>query len=342
MNTIIEYIWIDANNHFRSKTRLITNSLIINLSSVPNWNYNGSSTGQTDSDNSEVTLIPVFLCPDPFRLQNHKLVYCITYHDGKALENNYYNKAINIFDTVSVGFYKPWFGMEQEFFIMDKISKMPVEYSKNNKQGKYYCNIDECPKVERKIMEEFLSKAIDANLNICGINAEAAQGQWEFQIGPCLGIEIGNHMMIARYILCRVAHEHHCTIDFSPKPLGNDWNGSGCHINYSTFHTRSGNQDKNQTGLDVIHDYIKSLEKVHHEMIQCYGKDNELRMTGHHETASISDFSHSVGGTTTSIRIGKNVEKNKYGYFEDRRPAANCDPYLVSCLLFYHTCIKQD
>ena len=61
--------------------------------------------------------------------------------------NTYYNKnrekAINIFDTVSVGFYKPWFGMEQEFFIMDKISKMPVEYSKNNKQGKYYCNIDE-------------------------------------------------------------------------------------------------------------------------------------------------------------------------------------------------------
>ena len=140
MNTILEYIWIEANDAFRSKTRVISNSLITDLSSVPIWNYDGSSTGQAKTENSEVTLIPVFLCADPFRHQNHKLVYCITYHDGKPLENNYYNKAINIFDAINVGFYKPWFGMEQEFFIMDKDTKMPIGYSKDNKQVKARIN----------------------------------------------------------------------------------------------------------------------------------------------------------------------------------------------------------
>ena len=92
----------------------------------------------------------------------------------------------------------------------------------------------------------------------------------------------------------------------------------------------------------VIYEYIETLKDVHKEMMEEYGKDNNLRMTGNCETASYDVFNYSVGGRTTSIRIGNETNNDKKGYFEDRRPSSNCDPYLVAYLLFYHTCIKED
>ena len=69
-----------------------------------------------------------------------------------------------------------------------------------------------------------------------------------------------------------------------------------------------------------------------------YGKDNQKRMTGRHETASFDKFTWGVGSRYTSIRIGYDTFNNKKGYFEDRRPASNIDPYLVSSLIFQTCC----
>jgi glutamine synthetase len=40
-----------------------------------------------------------------------------------------------------------------------------------------------------------------------------------------------------------------------------------------------------------------------------------------------------MGHRGASVRISNQVMKDKSGYFEDRRPASNCDPYLVTGLL---------
>lgn len=60
------------------------------------------------------------------------------------------------------------------------------------------------------------------------------------------------------------------------------------------------------------------------------GSGNERRMTGEHETSSYDTFSSSVAGRGCSIRIPRHVNEEKKGYFEDRRPSSNCDPYLVT------------
>ena len=61
-------------------------------------------------------------------------------------------------------------------------------------------------------------------------------------------------------------------------------------------------------------------------------------MTGKHETASYQRFTFGYGTRNTSIRIGNDTVKNNKGYFEDRRPASNMDPYIVTGILLKTSC----
>ena len=59
-------------------------------------------------------------------------------------------------------------------------------------------------------------------------------GQWEYQVGPCVGIDAGDQLWMSRYILQRVCEDFGVYCTFDPKPIDGDWNGAGCHTNFST------------------------------------------------------------------------------------------------------------
>jgi glutamine synthetase len=83
-------------------------------------------------------------------------------------------------------------------------------------------------------------------------------------------------------------------------------------------------------GEDYLKRILAGFEKRHQEHLAEYGSDNELRLTGQHETASIDEFSYGVANRGASIRIPIfTVQDNWKGYLEDRRPASNADPYRV-------------
>ena len=351
INICVEYIWLGGKNEIRSKTRIIgvqydpnNPQILDNPSTYPRWNYDGSSTGQADGTDSEVIIVPRAVFSDPLREGSNKLCICDTYKvDGTPLSNNHRSWASDIFSKAPDE--EPWFGLEQEYFIIDPKTSYPIGFNDtipadHEGQDRYYCSVGTGNAFGREIAEEHLKCCALAGIKIAGINAEVAPGQWEFQIGPCVGIEQGDHLWVARYLLHRVAEKHGYSITFEPKPLKGAWNGSGCHTNYSTKKMREGNPNENKTGLQYIDEAIEKLSRKHGEHMAVYGTGNKERMTGKNETASYDKFTDDVANRGASIRRGNQTIKDKKGYFEDRRPSANCDPYLVTAKIFETTVLQ--
>jgi len=336
MNKVIfEYIWIGGNGELRSKTRVLNNIVFdMNLSNVPEWNYDGYYTNQMNDNknNTKVILKPKFVCNDPIRIINGcecYLVLCDNYDiDGNPLSGNERVDAVKRFEEKLDEY--PLFGLEQEYFMIKN------SWNYHVKQGEYYCGTRNGI-IPRKIVEEHLKACIQSGLLISGINAEVATFQWKFKIGPCFGIIAADQLYMSRYLLERIADKYDVLISYKPKCF-EDLNGSGCHTNFSTFKMRENG------GINEIYDCMEKLRMTHKKYMieENYGIDNHLRLTSIHETENYKKFSFGIGTRNTSISISNQTVKDSCGYFEDRRPAANMNPYLVTSLIFETCCLEKD
>jgi glutamine synthetase len=347
----VEYIWLGGGTEqyfsgfdLRSKTKTV-NFVPQSVDELPVWNYDGSSTEQAPGSDSEVLIRPVAMFTDPFRGAPHKLVMCEGFHPVTKEPTKGNERAACLEAMMKAKDKKPWFGIEQEYTLFKAGEEVPLGFPDSGEpkrpQGPYYCGSGDAVAFGRKIVEDHYKKCCAAGLTIAGLNAEVMPGQWEYQVGPCEGIDSGDHMWIARYIMQRVCEEHGVAVTFDPKPKSGDWNGAGCHTNFSTADMRDPakkGKEKGQAYGQII-EAIEKLQAKHQQHIEAYGKGNERRLTGAHETAPIDKFSYGVANRGCSVRIPRDAEADGFGYFEDRRPASNMDPYIVTKMIVQTTCL---
>jgi len=331
MKSKLEYIWLDGykpTQSLRSKTR-VESDFGGTLEECPMWSFDGSSTLQADGSDSDCLLKPVAIVPDPLRKNAYLVMTEVLNADGTPHESN--GRA-----TIDDDDEDFWFGFEQEYFLWDPASDLPPGFPDRGyprPQGPYYCSVGAINTYGRECIEEHLDACLEAGINVEGINAEVAAGQWEFQVFAKGAKRAGDETWIARYILERTAEKHGFAIEWHPKPLGDtDWNGSGMHANFSNEVMReSGNED-------VFHAICECFGKNIDRHIPVYGADNDQRLTGQHETQSIDTFSYGVSDRGASIRIPVGtVDDGWKGRLEDRRPASNADPYKVAAAIIKTT-----
>jgi glutamine synthetase len=324
-----EYIWIDGTEPtplLRSKTKILPDG-----ADLPIWGFDGSSTNQAEGHKSDCVLQPVFSCPDPIRGGDHKLVMCEVYNvDGNPHPSN--TRALLRPVAERFAGQEPIFGIEQEytFFKGTRPLGFPDSGGYPGPQGPYYCGVGQDEIYGRPLVEEHLDACLRAGLGISGINAEVMPGQWEFQVGPLSPLEVSDQLWIARWLLNRIGEDHDISVTLDPKPVRGDWNGAGAHTNFST--------NKMREDYDAVIAACEALGKNWEEHVHNYGFGIEHRLTGLHETAPWNEFSYGVSDRGASVRIPWQVEKDGKGYIEDRRPNANCDPYVVTRLITNTCC----
>jgi glutamine synthetase len=323
----LEYLWLDGykpTQSLRAKTKIVKD-FGGTLEECPMWSFDGSSTEQAEGNASDCLLKPVAIYPDPQRKNGYLVMTEVLNADGSAHESN----MRALIDDDDDDF---WFGFEQEYFLWDPETNRPLGFPVGGypaPQGPYYCSVGAKNAFGREIIEEHLDVCLEAGINVEGINAEVATGQWEFQCFSKGACSAGDELWVARYLLERIGEKYGVAIEYHPKPLGaTDWNGSGMHANFSNTTLRT--CGSKETYEEICSKFGNTIQKH----IAVYGADNDKRLTGLHETQSIDKFSYGVSDRGASIRIPiATVEAGWKGWLEDRRPASNANPYGVAAAI---------
>ena len=327
----LEYVWLDGNDSktLRSKIRYATITSSPNiLSSIPEWSFDGSSTNQATTEQSDLLLKPVKVFPNAMESRQGPALYilCEVYNiDGTPHKSNTRNRLKKNMEVAKDS--DLWAAVEQEFVAVDPTTGKPLGWDKYDNetpppQGKYYCGVGANNTKARQLMDGFMSLCPQSGIQLEGYHPEVMLSQWEYQTSAGSPLDIADQLWMSRFILQRMAERMDIAISYDPKPVDGDWNGSGAHINFSTRYMRE------ESDMDYMNLLCANMQDSHKKAIKSYGHGNEKRLTGKHETSSIKKFTWGEGDRSASVRIPlSTIRGGGLGYLEDRRPSANMDPY---------------
>ena len=178
---IIDYIWLDSERNLRTKKRILylDNSIGEYFNSVPEWNYDGSSTGQASIEgNTEIILKPIFTSTNKNEPRTIIALCDIFDINGNPLSHR--KVAEEYFSMEEVLKQDPWFGLEQEFFLIPK-SNFSENYFTEISNKNEYCSTNR-NYTERCIINNVRTLCHNFNITLSGGNSEVSPQQWEFQL----------------------------------------------------------------------------------------------------------------------------------------------------------------
>jgi len=343
-----EYIWLDGavpTQEVRSKTRVVNvvEGQSLDPDAYPEWGFDGSSTYQASGSYSDLVPVPVRVLADPIRGDGARLVLCEVMNPDDTPHESNTRSGLRLLLDQEAREEEPWVGFEQEYTLFQ--GNRPLGFPVDGEpaaQGPFYCGVGSRNICGRDVVEAHTLACMEAGILIYGINAEVMPGQWEFQIGyrgvdgesPDV-LNVSDQLIVARWLLHRLSERFGVRVSLDPKPAKGDWNGAGNHTNFSTVSMRD-----RATGMHAINDAIDRLSRRHERHIAGYGHGLDERLTRLHETCSIHEFRSGIADRGASIRVPRAVADRGFGYLEDRRPGANCDPYRVRTLLLETICTE--
>lgn len=331
-NCILEYIWLDNNNEFKSKIRALDN--VDNFENAI-WCYYDSH------QKKEVTLKPINKFINPFLKINNSIlnnynsyinnnIYLILCVSSENNDRNFANET-----NTKYILQNTLFGIKQQYLILDKTGNLPhsFKYSHIHLKDKHsFSGIGNNYGFGREFAQKHLLLCLNAGINISEINDEE-NGLWSFTIKPSNLLETSDHLIVARYILFRLCEEYTVIISFSPKELI----FPKCIVSISNENTRG------IDGINYINSSIYNLELYHNiKSDQNYfdtekiGRYNEIKKYKF-KNVIIND---AITMSNKNLEIFEDnshdaitMPNKNLGIFEDNRHSAFSNPYILLSFL---------
>eukprot|EP00913_Durusdinium_trenchii_P020532 g19285.t1 len=304
---LAEYVWLDAKQVPRSKTMTMT-TLPKSIEGLRVWNYDGSSTEQADGHNSEIYLYPKAIFKDG---EASTILQCLGWAAG------HWQHASRV---------------QEDHGSVPETLSCSSKILTSNLVWQRYKDLDPWFGIEQEYTLMRPGRIGEEPKVPLGFNADGTEPapQGPYYTGAGFNTAIGRPVADEHYKKC---------LEAGVKIAGINAEANIRQIRFpdekmTTWQKSFQNQDG---GYDIINKVCEAFGKVAAEHIAEYGEGNEKRLTGKHETCAITDFKYGVANRGASIRIPRETEKDGKGYMEDRRPAANCDPYKVTARMMKTT-----
>ena len=315
---LVEYIWLDSTNALRSKIRTLPDTAVSSFLKYT-WDFD------------EQTLIPLRIYKSPAHFSSHAYYFLLC--ESVSQEETHRSILTGTLQTMPKKL-SPTIGFEQEYFLFETKTGTVIDaHHVWIKPGTTFCGQSKYSIDVHKLMRTHAEWCLEASIMFAGYNLEEAPGQYKFKIGPRIGnaselgglpikgesciLKVCDDLIMARFLLHKVCELYALMPVFEPKPFVEE-NGSGCHTDFAVSFIR--NADKKEKSKKRLEKFIEILKFGHTQVMEdeLYGVGNKKRLCGKHGAI---DYKHFTG----SIRIKTGNE-----YIQDKRPAANCNPYIVA------------
>ena len=350
----VTYVWNDGRtDRTKSKSRVLSH-VPVTAADVPVWGF--GMVIQDPVSGKPVAadhfLRPIRLYKDPFRGGSNRIVLCDTLDESGSAPASYNTRVAlkEIADAVADS-HEPWIGIEQEYVLMesglgyDSTGQRPLGwpvsgFPDRDSLYEYMHGVGGDVVIGREIHESAYRAALYAGVGVFGENSEAMPAQWEFQVGPSDPLKCADDIWMLRFILARTAESFRSCLCIQPRAVeGKGWLGTGMHVNVSTRGTRVEGQ-----GMQAIKAAIEKLAPAHQEYLRLCdreeGRANARRLVSPYLSAGRpEEFTSGIANRRASVRIPQACVNATAGYFEDRRPAGNADPYRVIQHLLRTICL---
>lgn len=316
-----EYIWLsvrEAGARLNSKTRVLSALQVPTAATLPCWTFDDPTTGHAVGLPSGCVLRPVRVWPDASRIHGYLVLCDVLYADGMPHESNVratYEDDLNF-----------WFGFEQTYVLTQDgvpLGDGPRAYSKGEEAG--YGSVGARHLVAQAFVEDHLELCLACGLAVTGLHAGTTLGQWSFQLMGQGAKSAADDLWLARYLLLRVAERYQVQIALRPNIMLGEVVRTGMPTHFSSARMRSVGGEK------YFKMILDELQKHHKDHMNSYGLEPKDCCPVLEGAQAIEAFSYGVGDRHAAIGIPLATLENGWkGYLEDRRPATNACPYMVT------------
>ncbi|KXZ45234.1 hypothetical protein GPECTOR_57g524 [Gonium pectorale] len=355
-----EYIWLAGGGQLRSKTRVLETKPSC-AEEAPIMVVESNPGNQMAEPNYELFLKPRKIFRDPFRGGDHILVLCDTFFAAQVaadessvpatvLQPSETNSRVACENVLKVAEQEqPVFAVEQEYAVgvqhpipLHEVPFGPrrptARSSSSSCGGSRKSQTGSASRGGSAKAGQFgkvaPSRATAMPTGSCETEEEhvgatkqqdvhSLEGLHSYKIGPGRGIDVADDLWTSRYLLQRVAEDHGTAVSWQPDAMPQE-RPLGCYFKYSTAASRQA-----PAGLGVIGQQLARLQAthLHHQFAYNDGKLERLA------APEASSFTHAVGSAAASVVVPSLTYMQQGGYYTDRRPPADADPYKVTLML---------